>query len=87
MILSKVLSKYQITLPKEIVKTLKIQKGYMLNCRVENGSIVMTPVVVEEAYSQEDLDAFHRLYDDPENAGKTYSSKSKAMEHLKKLDA
>ena len=87
MILSKVLSKYQITLPKEIVKTLHIQKGFMLKCRVENGSIVMTPVIVEEPYSQEDIAAFHRMYDDPKNKGKTFSSKQKAMEYLKTLHA
>jgi bifunctional DNA-binding transcriptional regulator/antitoxin component of YhaV-PrlF toxin-antitoxin module len=87
MILSKVLSKYQITLPKAVVQLLQIQKGNMLKCRVENGNIVLTPVVVEEAYSKEDLEAFHRLYNQRENVGKVYANKQKALEHLKRLHA
>jgi bifunctional DNA-binding transcriptional regulator/antitoxin component of YhaV-PrlF toxin-antitoxin module len=87
MILSKVLSKYQITLPKEIVKSLRIKKGYILKCEVKSGSIVMTPVVLEEAYSKGDLESFRRMYQDPKNSGKIYTSKHKAMEHLKSLHA
>ena len=85
MILSKVLSKYQITLPKEVVKTLHIEKGDVLRCDVEKGKVSFTPVVVEEPYSEADLRKFDELYNNPKNKGKAYKTKSQAMEHLKRL--
>ena len=85
MILSKVLSKYQITLPKKAVQSLQIHQGDMLRCVVERGRVSFAPVVVDELYSDEDLNQFDKLYNDPKNKGKVYRKKSKAMEHLKKL--
>lgn len=85
MILSKVLSKYQITLPKTAVKALQIHKGDVLRCVVEKGRLSFSPVVVDELYSQEDLKQFDKLYNDPKNKGKVYHKKSEAMEHLKRL--
>ena len=87
MILSKVLSKYQITLPKEVVRVLGIGKGDVLKCQIEGGSVSFTPVVVEEPYSKEELKKFDQLYNDPGNKGKAYHTKSEAMSHLKKLHA
>ncbi len=46
MILRKVLSKYQVTLPKEAVKTLRIQRGDILQCEVRDRRIVLSPVEV-----------------------------------------
>lgn len=46
MMLRKVLSKYQITLPKEVVKTLNIRQGDLLQCEVEKRRIVFSPVQV-----------------------------------------
>ena len=85
MILSKVLSKYQITLPKTVVKELQIHQGDVLKCVVERGRVSFTPVVVDEIYSSEDLKKFDKLYNDPKNKGKVYRTKSEAMEHLKRL--
>ena len=87
MILSKVLSKYQITLPKEAVAALHIEKGNVLKCKIENGSVSFTPVIVEEPYSDEELKKFDVLYNDPQNKGKVYKTKSAAMAHLKRLHA
>ncbi len=46
MMLRKVLSKYQITLPKEVVKNLNIRQGDLLQCEVEKRRIVLSPVQV-----------------------------------------
>jgi len=85
MILSKVLSKYQITLPKQAVKALHIQKGNVLKCTVEKGGVLFRPVIVEEAYTEEELKKFHRLYNDPKNKGKSYATKEEALAHLDRL--
>ena len=85
MILSKVLSKYQITLPKQVVDALRIHKGDVLRCVVEGGRVSFAPVVVDELYSNDELKQFDKLYNDPKNKGKVYSTKSGAMEHLKRL--
>lgn len=37
-------SKSQITIPKEIMQELKIDKGTNLECKVVNGEIVLTPI-------------------------------------------
>ena len=87
MILSKVLSKYQITLPKEAVAALHLHKGDVLKCQVENGRILFMPVVVEETYSEEELSKFDELYNQSANKGKTYKTKEDAMRHLKRLHA
>ncbi len=85
MILSKVLSKYQLTLPKEVVRALHIHKGDLLKCQVQSERIVLTPMVVEEPYSEEELKKFDKLYNDPKNKGKVYKTRAEAMEHLRKL--
>ena len=85
MVLSKVLSKYQITLPKEVVRQLHIAKGDLLKCEARDGRISLTPVIVEEPYSEEELRKFEALYDDPKNTGQVYHKKSEALAHLKRL--
>ena len=85
MILSKVLSKYQITLPKKAVEALQIHKGDVLRCVVERGRVSFCPVVVDELYSTDELKQFDKLYNDPKNKGKVYRKRSDAMEHLKRL--
>ncbi|MFN2102839.1 AbrB/MazE/SpoVT family DNA-binding domain-containing protein [Finegoldia dalianensis] len=37
-------SKSQITIPKEIMQELNIEKGTNLECKVVNGEIVLTPI-------------------------------------------
>lgn len=87
MVLSKVLSKYQITLPKEVVRSLDIHKGEYLKCAVRGRSISLTPVSIEETYSEEDIRTFHTLYSHPANRGKVYKNKTEALAHLKHLRA
>jgi bifunctional DNA-binding transcriptional regulator/antitoxin component of YhaV-PrlF toxin-antitoxin module len=87
MILSKVLSKFQVTLPKEAVKALHIEKGHVLKCTVEKGGVLFRPVIVEEAYAEEELKKFDRLYNDPKNKGKSFKTRAGAMAYLKSLHA
>ena len=87
MILSKVLSKYQVTLPKEAVQAVGIRKGDILKCQIEKGKITFIPVVIEEPYSEEEFRKFEELYRQPANKGKVYKTKHDAMNHLKRLHA
>ena len=85
MIPSKVLSKYQITLPKEVVAGLRISKGAVLKCEIGGSRVYFMPVIVEEPYSEGELKKFDDLYNSPANKGKVYDSKSDALTHLKRL--
>ena len=85
MILSKVLSKNQLTLPKEVVKALHIQKGALLKCQVENQKIILTPVIVEEPFTEEEFKKLEKLYKDPKNKGKTFHSAAEAIRYLNRL--
>ena len=46
MMLRKVLSKYQVTLPKSVVRELRIERGDLLQCEVKDRRIVFSPVQV-----------------------------------------
>lgn len=85
MILSKVLSKYQLTLPKEAVKALHIGKGDFLRCEIQSGRLLFTPVVIEESYSAEELKKFDKLYNDPKNRGRRFRSTREAIRYLESL--
>ena len=87
MLLSKILSKYQITLPKQAVKALGLSKGDVLKCTVDKGSVSFTPMVVEEAYTEEEMQKFYKLYADPANKGKSFKTRTGAMAYLKSLHA
>lgn len=55
MILRKVLSKYQVTLPKDAVKTLHIRQGDLLQCQVRDRAIVLSPIEVSSKQQAADL--------------------------------
>ena len=59
--LSKVLSKNQITLPREAVNVLHLSKGDLLKCEVKGGGLVLTPVVFPE-HGLDTLDAISRKW-------------------------
>lgn len=85
MILSKILTKYQLTLPKEAVKALHLRKGDMLKCEIGKNQILFKPVVIEEPYTEEELDKLEKLANDPANKGKSFDSVSEALKHLDSL--
>lgn len=48
-------SKSQITIPKEIMQELNIDKGTNLECKVVNGEIVLTPIKFIEKNDIEEI--------------------------------
>lgn len=86
MILSKVLSKHQITLPKEAVKALHVRTGDMLKCEIGRNQVLFKPVVIEEPYTEEELDKLEKLANDPRNKGKKFDNVSDALKHLHGLE-
>lgn len=44
--LRKVLSKYQITLPKQAVKTLNIRQGDLVQCEIDKNRLILSPVQI-----------------------------------------
>ena len=48
-------SKSQITIPKEIMQELKIEKGTNLDCKIVDGEIVLTPIKFIEKNDIEEI--------------------------------
>jgi AbrB family looped-hinge helix DNA binding protein len=48
--------KSQITLPKEIVDSLKLKKGDYLDVTIEDGKIIITPVLIINKFTKEVLE-------------------------------
>jgi AbrB family looped-hinge helix DNA binding protein len=55
----KVSSKNQVTIPKEIAEAFTLQKGDVLDVKIVNNKIVMTPkeMILEDKYPRADLEA------------------------------
>lgn len=51
----KVTRKYQVTLPKEVREVLGIRVGDLLRVRVENGRIILEPVVPRRRNPVDDM--------------------------------
>ncbi len=51
----KVLSKYQITLPRQAVKELRLRQGDLLECEVKDRQIVLSPVEVNACSTAKSL--------------------------------
>ena len=62
MSLSKVLSKNQVTLPREAVRALHLSKGDLLRCEVKDRQLVFTPVRLPEQ-GLEALDEISRKWE------------------------
>ncbi|MBI4432235.1 MAG: AbrB/MazE/SpoVT family DNA-binding domain-containing protein [Candidatus Omnitrophica bacterium] len=85
MIISKVLSKHQVTLPNQAVKALHLHKGDLLKCEIKKGEIRFKPVTVEETFTEEELDRMEKLAKDPKNKGKIFDDVQGALKYLDSL--
>ena len=52
--LVKVKTKYQVTIPKDVRDRIGVEKGDVLDVRVDNGTVVLVPQEVRDRVSKSD---------------------------------
>ena len=82
--LVKVKDKYQITIPEDIRKKVHCKIGELLSVALHGNEIVLKPMVVEEKYSEDELNTLEKLFKSPHNRGKMMSA-GKFKKHQEKL--
>lgn len=70
MSLVKVKDKYQVTIPENIRNKIHCEIGELLDVSVKGSAIVLKPMVVEERYSDDELEALEKAFKSPRNRGK-----------------
>ena len=78
--------KYQITLPKEIVKQLNLSEGDKFDITVEGGYIKLEPVVVYSKQYVEKLTSEIQLLRDEVNAECRYETVDSLIKSLNEQD-
>ena len=84
MSLIKVKDKYQITIPENIRKKVHCEIGELLSVTLHGNEIVLKPMVVEEKYSESELNTLEKLFKSPRNRGKMMSA-MEFKKHQEKL--
>lgn len=62
-------AKNQITLPKKVIEEFHLARGDILKCEVDGAHIILTPVDLEERYSQNALSTIDRIVDERKGKG------------------
>lgn len=63
MTITRLKTKNQITIPKEIAKRLNLKVDELLSVEVENNYIKLIPVEVEPRYTEEEIKAIDHIVD------------------------
>ncbi|MEK6567316.1 MAG: AbrB/MazE/SpoVT family DNA-binding domain-containing protein [Candidatus Omnitrophota bacterium] len=76
----------QLTIPKEFLKQIGFDPRHdYFDIELKEDTIVLKPVTVEPKFSDEELRKMERLFDDPANKGKVYSSAAQGMAALRRM--
>ena len=61
--ITKVSSKHQVTIPKDIAEAFDLKKGDVLEVKRQGDKIIMIPkeVILEDKYSREDLETSEKI--------------------------
>jgi len=78
-------NKGQVTLPQQIVDRFHLQKGDVLKCETKASHIVLTPVDLEERYTEDDLRAIDRVIEDGKGKGTSLNSDKDIDSYIKKM--
>ena len=82
--LVKIKDKYQITIPEDIRKKVHYEVGELLNISLHGDEIVLKPMIVEEKYSENEINALERIFKSPHNRSKIMSA-DEFKKHQEKL--
>lgn len=76
----------QITLPKEFLKRIGFDpKSDYFDIELKNDTIVLKPVTMEAKFTEEELRKIEKLFKDPKNKGKVYSSSKDGLRALRRI--
>ena len=71
---ARILNRNLVTIPKEIVRALQIRPGDYVKVEQEGNGVRLVPVVVEEKWSQDDLEALRKIHrEEKSQAGRVAS--------------
>ena len=85
MIITKMKAKNQLTIPREVVKRLKLRANELFRVDVESNCIRLIPVDVEPRYSADELDAIDRIVEKEKSNGKKVKPGKELSEQIKIL--
>lgn len=76
----------QVTIPKKFLRRIgfDLESDYF-DIELKDDTIVLKPVTIEPKYTKEELDKIERLFKDPKNKGKIYSSTKEALKALRRM--
>lgn len=85
MLITKLKTKNQLTIPQEIVKRLHLRMDEIFAVDVQDNFIKLTPVEVEPRYSPEELKAIDRIVEKEKGKAKEFKSGKEFGKYIKKL--
>ena len=76
----------QLTIPKEFLKQIGFDpKHDYFDIELKEDTIILKPVTVEPKFSDEELKKIEKLFNDPANKGKIYSSAAEGLSALRRM--
>ncbi len=84
MSLVKIKDKYQVTIPEDVREKIHCEVGELLSITLHGDEIVLKPMVVEEKYSEEEIDTLEKIFKSPHNRGRIMSA-DEFKKHQEKL--
>lgn len=85
MIITKMKAKNQVTIPKEIVRRLRLRNNELFQVDVESSYIRLTPVDVEPRYTAEELDKIDYIVEKEKHAGKTVKPGKEFLDEIRNI--
>ncbi len=85
MLLRRIKSKNQLTIPNELMKKLDLTQNDIVEFSIEEDFIKVTPVQVESRYTPEELKAIDDIVEKEKQAGKRLKSGKKFGECIRKI--
>lgn len=85
MILTKLKTKNQITLPKEIIGRFNFRKDELFRVEAEDNYIKLTPVDIEPRYSPGELETIDKIVEQERSKAKTLRTGKKFAKYIATL--
>ena len=85
MLLRRIKSKNQLTIPNELMKKLDLTLNDIVEFSLEDDFIKVTPVQVEPRYTPEELKAMDDIVEEEKKAGKRLKAGKKFDEYIRKI--
>ena len=85
MTITRLKTKNQITLPKAIVKRLKLKKDELFQIDVEGNYLKLTPVEMMPKYSAKDLKAIDKIVKKEKRRAKSLKGSSELAAYIEKI--